>query len=256
MTGNYAQIARNALWERNPGTVQLLGLCPLLAMTTSVVSGVSLGIATTLIMATSSCFAAWLSSRLALEMRIPAFMLLIVVLVTLVQLTMQAYLHPLYVMLGIFVPLIAANCLVLARAEIFAANSRPLAATVDGAVMGIGLTLVLAVLGALRELLGQGTYFPGSKAVWRSGESPGTACGNGRFRLLARPLAARGIHAAGRLDRGQELARLSAARSRNSTAKRARSWMNSAKRREISLAFVPPTRIRKPSSYIARRSNC
>ncbi|KYC29154.1 putative inner membrane NADH-quinone reductase [Sterolibacterium denitrificans] len=162
---NYRDIVSNSLWKQNPGLVQLLGLCPLLAMSNSIVNAAGLGIATILVMALSSGMIALLRGFIPYEIRIPVFILVIAALVTGVDLAMNAWLHKLYNVLGIFIPLIVTNCIVLARVEAFAAKNPPLAATLDGAMMGLGLTLVLVALGAVREFVGGGTLFAGIEMV-------------------------------------------------------------------------------------------
>ncbi|MFH2133862.1 MAG: electron transport complex subunit E [Pseudomonadota bacterium] len=154
-------IAYNGLWKQNPGLVQLLGLCPLLAVSNTLVNAVSLGIATTLVMTLSSATVAPIRSYVPNEIRIPVFVLIIAVLVTVVQYLMNAYLYGLYIVLGIFVPLIVTNCIVLARAESFASKNPVLPSAFDGMMMGLGLTAVLAVLGGLREIVGKGTLLSG-----------------------------------------------------------------------------------------------
>lgn len=161
----YPEIVRNGLWKQNSGLVQLLGLCPLLAMSNTAVNAASLGLATILVMALSSGAVAVLRSVIPYEIRIPTFILIIAALVTGVDLAMNAWLHSLYQVLGIFIPLIVTNCIVLARVEAFAAKNPPLAAALDGAMMGLGLTLVLVALGALRELIGSGTLFAGIEMI-------------------------------------------------------------------------------------------
>ncbi|MBK9327607.1 MAG: electron transport complex subunit E [Thiobacillaceae bacterium] len=151
----------NGLWTQNPGIVQLLGLCPLLAISNSVVNSLSLGLATTLVMATASGSVALLRNYIPHEIRIPAFVLVIAVLVTVVQLAMNAWVHPLYLVLGVFIPLITTNCIVLARVEAFASKRSTLHSILDATMMGLGLTAVLVALGGLREALGKGTLFSG-----------------------------------------------------------------------------------------------
>lgn len=157
----YREIAANGVWKQNPGLAQLLGLCPILAISTTLVNAVSLGLATILVMALASGVVAALRTVIPYEIRIPVFILIIAALVTCVDLAMNAWLHQLYLVLGIFIPLIVTNCIVLARVEAFAAKNGPLAAAWDGAMMGVGLVAVLAVLGAARELLGAGTLLAG-----------------------------------------------------------------------------------------------
>lgn len=155
------EILHNGLWKQNPGVVQLLGLCPLLAVSNSVVNAVSLGLATTLVMALSGAAISPIRKLVPNEIRIPVFILIVAVLVTVVQYSMNAYMYGLYVVLGIFVPLIVTNCIVLARVEAFASKNGVLPAAWDGVAMGLGLTAVLAVLGGIRELIGHGTLLSG-----------------------------------------------------------------------------------------------
>jgi len=162
----YREIAENGLWKQNAGLVQLLGLCPLLAISTSVVNALSLGLATALVMAASNGAISLIRNLVPKEIRIAVFILIIAALVTAIQLAMNAYIHPLYLVLGIFIPLITTNCIVLARTEAFASKNRFLPSVVDGFVMGIGLMLVLVVLGGMRELVGKGTLFSGIDLVF------------------------------------------------------------------------------------------
>ncbi len=161
----YRDIVWNSLWKQNPGLVQLLGLCPLLAMSNSVVNAAGLGLATILVMAVSSYAVALLRSFIPYEIRIPVFILIIAALVTVVDFAMNAWLHDLYLVLGIFIPLIVTNCIVLARVEAFAAKNDAVASALDGTMMGLGLTLVLVALGAIREFVGQGTLFTGIEMI-------------------------------------------------------------------------------------------
>lgn len=157
----YRTLAIDGLWRQNPALVQLLGLCPLLAISDSVVKALGLGLATVLVLALSTLAVALLRGIAAAEIRLPLFALIFAALTSVVDLLMQAYAFRLHQALGIFLPLIAANCLVLARAEAFARRNAPLPALVDGAMMGLGLLAVLLVLGALRELVGTGHLFAG-----------------------------------------------------------------------------------------------
>lgn len=157
---------RNGLFKQNTGLVQLLGLCPLLAISSSVINGLSLGLATTLVMAASSGAVSGVRNFVPNEIRIPVFVLIIAALVTVIDLTMNAFVHPLYLVLGIFIPLITTNCIVLARADAFAAKNRPLHSVIDAIAMGLGLTLVLLMLGAIREVAGQGTLLSGIDLVF------------------------------------------------------------------------------------------
>lgn len=161
----YRKIIEDGLWRQNSGLVQLLGMCPVLAMSTSIVNGVGLGIATALVMAFSNGAVALVRNLIPNEIRIPIFILIIAVLVTMVEILMNVYLHGLYLVLGIFIPLIVTNCLVLARVEAFAAKTGVAASMLDGFMMGFGLTLVLGVLGGMREFIGSGTLLSGIELV-------------------------------------------------------------------------------------------
>ena len=162
----FREIARNGIWKQNTSLVQLLGLCPLLAVSTSFVNGVSLAIATIFVMAMASGVVASVRSFIPHEIRIPVFILIIAALVTMVDLAMNAWLHELYLVLGIFIPLIVVNCIVLARVEAFAAKNGLRASTLDGLMMGVGFVWVIALLGAVRELIGQGTLFSGIEMIF------------------------------------------------------------------------------------------
>ena len=157
----FREIVRNGIWKQNPGLTQLLGLCPILAVTTNLINGVSLGLATVIVMALSGAAVAALRNFIPYEIRIPVFILIIAALVTVLDLLFNAYLHSLYLVLGIFVPLIVTNCIVLARVEAFSAKNTPLESALDGVAMGAGLVWLLALLGGMRELIGQGTLFSG-----------------------------------------------------------------------------------------------
>lgn len=157
--------ARNGLWRQNPGLAQILGLCPILAISTNMVNAVSLGLATVMAMILSNLAVSALRRWIAYEIRIPVFILIIAALVTVLDLAFNAWFHSLYLVLGIFIPLITTNCIVLARAEAFAARNGVLESTLDGLMMGLGLVWVLALLGALRELIGNGTLFDGIDMV-------------------------------------------------------------------------------------------
>ena len=157
----YQTIVENGLWKQNPGVVQLLGLCPTLAVTTTMVNGLSLGIATALVMAISNASVSPVRKWIPKEIRNPVFILIIAAIVTVIDLSMNAFLHPLHNVLGIFIPLIVTNCIVLARVEAFAAKNPTLPSALDGLMMGLGLAGVLALLGGIRELVGKGTIFSG-----------------------------------------------------------------------------------------------
>lgn len=165
MRDEFKDIAYKGIWKQNTSIVQILGLCPLLAVTTNLVNGVMLSLATLLVMSLSNFAVASLRHFIPYEIRIPVFILIAAALVTVVDLLMNAYLHGLYVVLGIFIPLIITNCIVLARIEAFAAKHSPVPAASDGAMMGVGMLWTLALIGALRELIGAGTLFSGIDLV-------------------------------------------------------------------------------------------
>ncbi|MEO0573820.1 MAG: electron transport complex subunit E [Pseudomonadota bacterium] len=156
-----SSILRDGLWHNNPGMVQLLGLCPLLAITTSVVNALGLAIATLFVLCGSNLIVSVCRRALVREIRIPVYVLLIASLVTASELFFNAYLPSLHARLGIFLPLIVTNCTIVARAESFASRQPPGAALADGVAHGLGFGAVLLVVGALRELLGTGHLFKG-----------------------------------------------------------------------------------------------
>ncbi|MBN8463018.1 MAG: electron transport complex subunit E [Dechloromonas sp.] len=162
----FRTIAGNGVWKQNTSIVQILGLCPLLAVTTNAVNGIMLSLATILVMALSNVAVASLRNFIPHEIRIPVFILIVAALVTVVDLLFNANLHELYLVLGIFIPLIVTNCIVLARVEAFAAKNPPLQSTFDGIFMGVGMLWTLALLGGMRELLGNGTLFGGIDMVF------------------------------------------------------------------------------------------
>ena len=158
-------IVQNGLWNQNAVLGQMLGLCSLLAVSTTAVNAISLGIATVLVMALSNLIVAALRSFIPYEVRIPIFILIIAALVTVVDMAMNAWLHDLYLVLGIFIPLIVVNCIVLARVEAFAAKNPVGLSAFDGVMMGIGFVWVIGLLGAIREFIGQGTLFSGIEMI-------------------------------------------------------------------------------------------
>jgi electron transport complex protein RnfE len=171
-TSGYHKIFADGLWHQNTGLVVLLGLCPLLAVTNTVVNGLGLGLATTLTLLASNLAVSLSRKLIRPEIRIPAFVLIIASVVTVIQLLMQAFMHDLYRILGIFIPLIVTNCAIIGRAEAFAARNRALPALVDGLATGLGFTLTLVLLGGARELLGRGTLMTQASLMFGSlGES-------------------------------------------------------------------------------------
>ncbi|MFP5358622.1 MAG: electron transport complex subunit E [Gammaproteobacteria bacterium] len=161
MSTSYLKLARDGLWHNNPGLVQLLGLCPLLAVSNNVVNAVSLGLATLLVLTLSNTLVSAIRHSVRQEIRIPVYVMVIAALVTMVELLMNAYFQGLYEILGIFLPIITTNCAIMGRAEAFASRNRVLPAAFDGLMMGSGFLLALVVLGALREALALGTLGQG-----------------------------------------------------------------------------------------------
>ncbi len=159
MTVLYKPLIQEGLWKNNPALVQLLGLCPLLAVSNTVINGLGLGLATILTLVASNGLVSLCRHHIPDEARLPVFVLIIASIVTAIELSMSAWFHELYLILGIFIPLIVTNCAITGRAEAFAARNPIGPALVDGLMMGIGFTIVLVLLGAMREIIGQGTLF-------------------------------------------------------------------------------------------------
>ncbi len=155
----YSTIINDGLWKNNVGVVQLLGLCPLLAVSGTVVNGLALGIATTITLVLSNSIISSIRHIVKKEIRIPVFVLIIACIVTIIELSMHAWLHEMYLILGIFIPLIVTNCAIIGRAEAFAAKNPVIESTIDGFFMGFGFTVVLVLLGGVRELIGTATLF-------------------------------------------------------------------------------------------------
>ena len=159
MSANYRQIVRDGLWENNGVFAMLLGMCPTMAMTTSATNGFGMGLATAVVMAASNTMVAMFRNYITREVRIPVYILIVAANVTFVDLAMNAWMHELYKVLGLFIPLIVSNCLPLARLEAYAAKEPVLPSLVDGIFMGLGFTLALTMIGAVREITGSGTLF-------------------------------------------------------------------------------------------------
>ena len=159
MASDYRRIVRDGLWDNNGVLAMLLGMCPSMAMTTSATNGLGMGLATAVVMAASNFLVATFRSRITQEVRIPVYILIVAAMVTVVDLAMNAWMHELYKVLGLFIPLIVSNCLPLARLEAFAAKEPVLPSLVDGIFMGLGFTLALTTIGAVREIIGSGTLF-------------------------------------------------------------------------------------------------
>ncbi len=145
--------------KENPVFVLLLGLCPTLGVTTSAINGLGMGLATTFVLVMSNLVVSLIKSQIPSKVRIPSFIVIIAAFVTVVELTMQAYLPSLFKSLGLFIPLIVVNCLVLGRAEAFASKNNLISSLIDGAGMGLGFSFALTLLGAAREFLGAGKIF-------------------------------------------------------------------------------------------------
>ena len=152
-------LVSDGLWGNNQALVALLGLCPLLAVTTSATNGLGMGLATTAVLVLANLTISLIRHLVRPEVRLPVFVLVIASFVTVVELSMQAFFYELYKVLGIFIPLIVTNCIIIGRAESFASKNPADRALIDGLAMGIGFALVLTVLGGIRELVGQGTLF-------------------------------------------------------------------------------------------------
>jgi len=155
----YGRIIRDGLWSNNQALVALLGLCPLLAVTNTAINGLGLGMATILVLVCSNGTVSLIRNLVRPEIRLPVFVLIIASFVTTVELAMNAWFYELYKILGIFIPLIVTNCTIIGRAEAFASKNTLGRALVDGLSMGVGFTLVLVILGGMREFIGMGTLF-------------------------------------------------------------------------------------------------
>lgn len=161
----YKELTWQGLWDNNPALVQLLGLCPLLAVTASVTNALGLGLATLFVLIGSNVTVSLVRSFVPQEIRIPVFVMVIATFVTVIQLLMNAYVFELYQSLGIFIPLIVTNCAIIGRAEAYASKNPWQKAAFDGLMMGVGFALVLMLLGAIREVIGNGTLFDGAELL-------------------------------------------------------------------------------------------
>lgn len=178
---------RAGLWDQNPGLVQLLGLCPLLAVTTSFVNGLGLGLATLAVLTVSNVLVSATRRFIRAEIRIPMYVLIISSLVTCIELLFKAYLPDLDRSLGIFIPLIVTNCAIVARAEVYASRNPVGASLVDGLFMGAGFALLLCALGAFRELVGQGTILARLDMLFGGEPMSGFVLTDGGFLLAILP---------------------------------------------------------------------
>ena len=163
---SYPQIIKDGLWLNNAGLVQLLGLCPLLAISNTALNALALGMATTLVLLASNSTVSMLRRWIRPDLRLPMFVLIIAAFVTAIELLMQAYVHALHGTLGIFLPLIVTNCMIVGRAETFASKHSVPRAALDGLAVGLGFALVLIALGGLRELIGQGTLLNQAQEIF------------------------------------------------------------------------------------------
>ena len=164
--GFYKQTLSDGLWRNNPGLIQFLGICPLLAVSNSLINGLGLGLATMAVLVLSNLVVSLVRPWVTQDLRLPIFVLIIASLVTVIDLVAQAWFFDLWLSLGIFIPLIVTNCVILARAETFASRQPPLAAVVDGFAYGLGFAGVLVTLGALREIIGSGRLFHGAEMLF------------------------------------------------------------------------------------------
>ena len=156
---NLGKIFKNGIVDENPTFVQVIGMCPTLAVTSSAINGIGMGLSTAVVLACSNIAISLLRKVIPDKIRIPAFVVVIATFVTIVQMLLKAYVPALDKSLGLYIPLIVVNCIILARAEAYASKNGPIESGVDGIAMGLGFTLALTVLGAVRELLGAGSIF-------------------------------------------------------------------------------------------------
>ena len=159
MNSEYREIMQDGLWRQNVVFAQILGMCPTMAVTTSGTNGLGMGLATTAVLLVSNALVSSVRNVVSVQVRIPVYIVLIATLVTLVDLSLNAWMHDLYKVLGMYIALIVANCAVLGRAEAFAARRSVLASAADGLFMGLGFTAALTIIGLVRELVGNGTLF-------------------------------------------------------------------------------------------------
>ncbi len=159
MSTEYRRIVRDGLWDNNVVMAQMLALCPAMAVTTSGTNGLGMGLASTAVLVVSNVLVSLIRRIVSTQVRIPVFIVLIATLVTLVDMLMNAWLHDLYKVLGLFIALIVVNCAILGRAEAFAARSGVLPSLVDGLAIGLGMTGAMTAIGLVREFLGTGTLF-------------------------------------------------------------------------------------------------
>jgi Na+-translocating ferredoxin:NAD+ oxidoreductase subunit E len=175
------EISKNGLWVNNVALVQLLGLCPLLAVTSTAINGIGLGIATLLTLVLSNTLVSLIRNQVRREIRLPVFVMIIASVVTIIELGMKALFYDLYLVLGIFIPLIVTNCAIIGRAEGYASKNPVNLAALDGLMMGAGFLFVLAVLGSMREIIGFGTLFAQAELMFGSAASSMTLIFNENY---------------------------------------------------------------------------
>ncbi len=187
MSASFADRLQDGLWRDNPGLVQLLGLCPLLAVTTSFVNGLGLGLATLFVLTCSNVLVSATRRWIRQEIRIPIYVLIIASLVTCIELIFKAWFPILDRSLGIFIPLIVTNCAIVARAEVFASRNTIGASFADGVGMGLGFTMLLVAIGMFRELIGQGSLFSRTDMLFGGDPSAGIVLVDGGWLLAILP---------------------------------------------------------------------
>lgn len=156
---NPVKLIKNGIIDENPTFMQVIGMCPTLAVTSSAINGLGMGLAATAVLICSNIFVSLLRKIIPDTVRIPCFIVVIATFVTIIEFVLKAYVPSLYASLGLFIPLIVVNCLILARAEAFASKNGPVAAAFDGIGMGLGFTIALGCMGLIREFIGSGTAF-------------------------------------------------------------------------------------------------
>ena len=166
MSSSPAEIAYSGLWKNNVALVQLLGLCPLLAVTSTTINGIGLGLATLITLVLSNSLVSAIRNIIRTEVRLPVFVLIIASIVTIIELIMQAWFYDLYLVLGIFIPLIVTNCSIIGRAEGFASKNPIAKSALDGLMMGVGFLIVLTLLGTMREIIGFGTILANANLMF------------------------------------------------------------------------------------------
>ena len=156
---NPVKIIKNGIIDENPTFVQVIGMCPTLGVTSSAINGIGMGLAATAVLICSNIFVSLLRKIIPDTVRIPCFIVVIATFVTIIEFVLKAYVPSLYASLGLFIPLIVVNCIILARAESFASKNGPFASACDGIGMGLGFTIALGCMGLIREFIGSGTAF-------------------------------------------------------------------------------------------------